>query len=135
LRQKAEEGLIPEQEVSNFERMVRDAEGMAAALERGAQAFEQMRLSEALGEGTDNPLLSDIQTQVLQELADRGILDEEELQQAADTFRLASGEISRSSISMRDEIIPALARITERLGPQEGAERAAQVEDFLRRAT
>jgi hypothetical protein len=93
-----------------------------------------MTLPQALGEDDGDPLLSDINAALLQVLSDRGILDEEALQRAADTLMLASGEITRGSITFRDQVVPTLALIIERFGAQTGARRAGQVEGFMENA-
>lgn len=127
-----EQGLLSDQDLAQMESMALAAEDFASAIEAGVDRFEHMTLPQALGESAGNELLGGISDQVMAALQERGNLDAEALQSAADAYDLASGRINEATLTMRDTIVPILADLTEQ-NTALGVERAAQVEGFLRR--
>lgn len=127
-----EQGLLSDQDLAQMESMALAAEDFASAIEAGVDRFEHMTLPQALGESAGNELLGGISDQVMAALQERGNLDAEALQSAADAYDLASGRINKATLTMRDTIVPILADLTEQ-NTALGVERAAQVEGFLRR--
>lgn len=104
-----------------------------AAVLQVEAAYSNMSLTEALGEGGGNQLISDLNAQILQEVAERGLLDTAAMQDAADAFNLASGDWTQATITMRDNVVPTLARLVETAGADVAAQRAGQVEEAIRR--
>lgn len=129
-----EAGLISDADLERVESAAATAEALAAALQEGAEAFEHMTLGQALGEGAGNELLGGIGDQVLAALRERGELDAAALQASADAYNLAADRITQSSLTMRDTIVPILARLAETQGINLAVERSGQVEDFMRNA-
>lgn len=103
-----------------------------AAVNQVSEAYSNISLGALLGESQGNLALGGIGDAVMQQLQERGNLDADALQAAADAYNLAAGRISEETIIMRDTITPILARITEQRGGEVGAQRAAQFEGFLR---
>jgi hypothetical protein len=128
-----EEGMISDDELADLERTATTAEQIAQALQRGADAFTNMTLPQALGEGAGNQLFGGIGDMVLDAVRERNNLDADQLQEAADAYNLAAGRITELSITMRDTIIPVLARLLETQGADVATQRTRQVEDMLRR--
>jgi hypothetical protein len=108
-------------------------EQTAAAVLRVQEAYSNISLGQLMGEGQGNLALGGLGDMVIQELQTRGNLDADALQSAADAYNLAAGRITEVSITMRDTVAPLLAQITEARGGDVGAQRAGQVEEYLRR--
>lgn len=128
-----DQGLINESAL-NTVKAVRDLiDETADNAERAAQAFENMSLSQALGEGSGSPLSADLASSFLDSM--RGLeLPTAQFQELQDTIMLASGQISEASLTYRDDVIPLLQAVYDRFGAGAAADALANVEAFLRDA-
>lgn len=128
------EGLFPDEQLAIMEQGRETAEAIARAAEQGAEAYRNMTLPQAFGEGSGNELLGGIGDLVLEALRERNNMDADELQQAADAYNLAADRITEASITMRENLVPILAGIAETQGINVAIQRSQQVEDFIRNA-
>jgi len=128
-----EQGLISDEQLDYLERGADEVERMRDAAREGAEAFREMTLAQAFGEGARSPLISDLSGEFLDFM--RGMdMPESDFAKLQDTILLASGQVTEASIVFRDQVLPLVQAIFESQGAGAAAEALANLEQFLQEA-
>lgn len=111
-----ETGIIADDQLAKAESTRDTMNQIADAAERAANAFEDLSLAQAFGQGVRNPLIGDLTGGALGALRDSGLFTDEQLQQFQDALDLNSGAQTDVSLMYRDDILPMLADIAAQFG-------------------
>lgn len=109
-----DQGLVSDASFERIKAAANEADQFAQGVERGAEAFKNLTLPQALGEGSGG-MFGQIGDLVIKQLQDSGMSDSQigEVTRALD---LASGRQTTAGIELRDNVVPMLQDILESYG-------------------
>lgn len=126
-----EQGVISDEQLDYLTRGADEVERMRDAARAGAEAFQQISLSQAFGEGANATNLgTDLSSQFLNFMQGMDLSDAD-FGKLSDTILLASGQVTEASIVFRDQVLPLVQAIFEDQGAGAAATALANLEQFL----
>ncbi len=117
---QANADLFTDEQMENSRETAQNLEKMAQDAQRAADAFQNMKLEDFLGQGSGG-VLGQMSDQLLDRMAAAG-MSEEDQSKFQETFDLASGRETTASQVFENEVLPLLQEIAEKQGPEAAAE-------------
>jgi len=121
--------LVSEGELGRIRDAKDQVESLAAAAQAGADAFANMTLPEAFGQGGGG-MQGEINQAVINQMQAAGATPEQ-IAAFQRTGALASGQETQASLGFSEQIAPLLARAATELGPEVGAALTEAVTNYL----
>lgn len=130
IKELNEQGLISDVELEKATEFVDRLGDMKSEAEKAAEAFRDLRLEQALGQGGGG-MMGEMTDILMRQMGEAGI-NEDKIAQIQQQFDLASGRQTLSSIALEEQIMPAIMALTMKNGPDAGISAMGNINEFLR---